>query len=63
MNPLHYPDIERCEQLHKIGFPKTYYTFIDTEHDDYQEICPIMPSVMELLDVIPKEINGEYFRV
>jgi len=23
----------------------------------------VCPSVMELLDVIPKEINGEYFRV
>jgi hypothetical protein len=50
MNNLHYPDFERCKKLTEIGFPDTVLTI------DRAGQLALLPSVMELLDVIPKII-------
>lgn len=48
-NPLHYPDLERCKKLKEIWYPlrEAESPFANWER----------PSVMEMLDVIPEEIN------
>jgi len=95
MNPLHYPDLDRCQQLTKIGFPETEKYWVYNSVEDYFAIQTksflndfihqqftksflndfihqqfgdnttdgkeyVCPSMVELLDVIPKEINYEW---
>lgn len=67
MNKLHYPDIERCKKLTEIGFPFSnlnrlfYYTdwvIADTTYSDNHLVIGFgCPSVMELLDLIPENID------
>lgn len=64
MNPLHYPDLERCKKLTEIGFPETelFYSrwankarveyFINREEYSKRDDRFLCPSVMEMLDVI-----------
>lgn len=65
MNPLHYPDLERCKKLTEIGFPETdlFYSrwankarveyYINRKEYGNKEDRFLCPSVMEMLDVIP----------
>ena len=64
MNPLHYPSLELCKKLTEAWFPETKYFWwwnhdtckydiMESYCEDYQWVCP---SVMELLDEMPKEI-------
>lgn len=60
MNTLHYPSLELCKKLTEIGFPATEKV-ID-EFGNIYDIAPwnewfIMPSVMEMLDVMPNYIE------
>ena len=55
MNPLHYPSIELCKKLTEAGFPETEYKptqYLNSEFNEY--VCP---SVMELLDEMPKYVK------
>lgn len=83
MNPLHYPDLERCKKLTEIGFPKTEYAYqnsalhcrlIDDNWDIRINKTPYYndpnwitvaycPSIAEMLDVIPMEINWLWFEI
>lgn len=75
MNTIHHPDQERCKKLTEIGFPDTDYSLhTNRTFSEMVEILPnpykhykgiewvyVCPSVMELLDVIPKTYKGWYF--
>lgn len=75
-NPLHYPDLDRCRELTKIGFPKTEILIDETNDyhtkesydslvemsefyhsDDIPAKWKVCPSVIEMLDVIPRIIQ------
>lgn len=69
MNPLHYPDLERCKKLTEIGFPETEnYLYenlyivkkgLDVDLARHNKVPVfVCPSVMEMLDVIPEHIGG-----
>lgn len=67
MNSSHYPSLELCKKLTEIGFPKNTDAVFHKNLDDnprhwdsstmqriHYYVCP---SVMEMLDVIPEEVN------
>lgn len=59
MNPSHYPSLELCKKLKEIWFPEgeKYYD----SGWEYGECFTVYPSVMEMLDVIPKEYTFELY--
>lgn len=69
-NPLHYPDLTRCQELTKLGFPRTQMSwrlfsvsepniiFSDENTDGNIEYA--CPSVSEMLDVMPSSILDWY---
>lgn len=58
MNNQHYPKLELCEKLTEIDFPETEIMrdSINPYRIWWQDVCP---SVMEMLDIIPNEIETE----
>lgn len=61
MNPIHYPSLELCKKLTEIGFPTTFQHRWENESTviwcwEIPEWFYVSPSVMEMLDVMPKEI-------
>lgn len=79
MKPEHYPDLQRCEELTKIGFPETDKVQIQKElmKDEFR-ICDrwdysqyedemyaklVCPSIAEMLDVIPSEIIDTRWKI
>lgn len=59
MNTSHYPSLELCKKLTEIGFPETEYKptqYLNSEFNEY--VCP---SVMEMLDVMPRTIEKNMF--
>ena len=61
MNNNHYPSLELCKKLKEIGFPETEHSFNHRawpEHCYWLIVdCEIMPSVMEMLDVMPELLH------
>lgn len=63
MNTTHYPSLELCKKLTEIGFPISekfwqYWKICDTFHDCMiHSEASVCPSVMEMLDVMPRDIN------
>lgn len=65
MNTSHYPSIELCKKLTEIGFPTTFQHTWDSlwtviwclEVPEWMYVCP---SVMEMLDVMPKSFVYEH---
>lgn len=59
MNTSHYPNLELCRKLTEIGFPETEILMdVDSWTPQRQSQSFLWcPSVMEMLDVMPKEIN------
>lgn len=67
-NPLHYPSLELCKKLTKIGFPKTEKIYCSTFKiwddlipistweftiaDEKYNVWYVCPSVMEMWDII-----------
>jgi len=69
MNPPHYPSLELCNKLTEIGFPETEKWYL-WGWNDFNIIKNrewflhwvssfLCPSVMEMLDVIPKRIKED----
>lgn len=73
MNTSHYPSLELCKKLTEIGFPNTmfYYEWVENFSGKIEyNIMPwhkmyddefVCPSVMEMLDVIPDEVDDLVF--
>ncbi len=62
----HYPSLELCKKLEEINFPKTEHTFLDINSDiDSNEDNSWLPcpSVMEMLDVMPKNIEWNFLDI
>lgn len=57
MNTSHYPSLELCKKLTAIGFPKTKEYAVDYHWDFVEDDNLVCPSVMEMLDVMPKDIH------
>lgn len=64
MNKNHLPSIELCRKLTEIGFPPTSVHY-DGPMEYREADIYIIPSVMEMLDVIPTSmiINGNKQRL
>lgn len=74
-NPLHYPTLDRCKKLTELGFPETingwwrnYWSRINPDvrihHEKYHfwKWRPlVLPSVIEMMDLIPKDIFYDIF--
>lgn len=65
-NPLHYPDLDRCRELTKLGFPRTAFAWSISKTkilvDNWEGRRPniLCPSVSEMLDVIPDTLHDDW---
>ena len=62
MNPSHYPKLELCKKLTELYFPnkKSYLVLNSDEQEtvnEWFEWLTVYPSVSELLDEMPEEIE------
>lgn len=73
-NPLHYPTLYRCKKLTELGFPETQHWYFkekdnteflfttnywETNNQWYDRY--VCPSVMEMVNVIPKDIFWDIY--
>jgi len=71
INSTHYPSLDRCKHLKELGFPETEYVWGQYSskkppypenhrilmYQNIQTVLNVCPSVMEMLDVIPKKLT------
>lgn len=65
-NPLHYPSVPICIQITKLWFPKTEKSYISEDNINFIILeweWIVCPSVMELLDALPSQINEYYLSI